>query len=230
MCGIVGGIAQRDVSAILLEGLRRLEYRGYDSAGMAILAAPGQLGRIRTLGKVERLAEDGPARPCPAHSASPTPAGPPMASPPSGTPTPTSVATAAPWSTTASSRTTRLLRREQEANGHVFTSETDTEVVVHAIYDQLTAGKSLLEAVRATVATLEGAYALGVIDTQDPDHLVAARQGSPLVIGLGFGENFIASDVFALLPVTQRFIFLEEGDMAEMTRDRYGSWTGTASR
>jgi glucosamine--fructose-6-phosphate aminotransferase (isomerizing) len=116
------------------------------------------------------------------------------------------------------------LRAAQTAGGHRFTSSTDTEVIVHAIYDELADGKDLLEAVRGTVSRLEGAYALGVIDTLDPERLVATRHGSPLVIGLGFGENFIASDVFALLPVTQRFIFLEDGDIAEITRDSVLIW------
>ena len=220
MCGIVGGIAQRDVSAILLEGLRRLEYRGYDSAGMAILAAPGQLGRIRALGKVQRLADAMDQYPLPgklgiAHTRWAT-----HGEPAERNAHPHVCRDRCALVHNGIIENHGLLRQAQEANGHVFTSETDTEVLVHAIYDQLTTGKSLLEGVRATVATLEGAYALGVIDTQDADHLVAARQGSPLVIGLGFGENFIASDVFALLPVTHRFLFLEEGDLAEISRNQ----------
>ncbi|EGV28013.1 Glucosamine--fructose-6-phosphate aminotransferase (isomerizing) [Thiorhodococcus drewsii AZ1] len=224
MCGIVGAIAQRPVTAILLEGLRRLEYRGYDSAGIAVLAAPGELKRIRTLGKVARLADEVSADPLLgtlgiAHTR---------------------------WATHGEPATHNAhphvshdrcaivhngivenheeLRREQIAVGHVFTSETDTEVVVHAIHDVLSGGCSLVDAVRGATARLRGAYALGVIDAQDPDHLVAARQGSPLVIGVGFGEHFIASDVFALLPVTNRFIFLEEGDIAELTLNRVRIW------
>ncbi|EGV18069.1 glutamine--fructose-6-phosphate transaminase (isomerizing) [Thiocapsa marina] len=224
MCGIVGAIAQRPVSAILLEGLRRLEYRGYDSAGIAVLEAPCRLNRARTLGKVARLAEAVAERPLPgtlgiAHTR---------------------------WATHGEPATRNAhphvcrdrclvvhngiienhedLRREQTAAGHRFTSETDTEVVVHAVFDQLEAGHPLLDAVRLATRRLRGAYALGVIDTQDPDHLVAARQGSPLVIGVGFGEHFIASDVFALLPVTHRFIFLEEGDIAELTRESVRIW------
>ncbi|MBP6583122.1 MAG: glutamine--fructose-6-phosphate transaminase (isomerizing) [Chromatiaceae bacterium] len=220
MCGIVGGIAQRDVSAILLEGLRRLEYRGYDSAGMAVLAAPGRLGRIRALGKVERLAEAMDQQPLPgklgiAHTRWAT-----HGEPAERNAHPHVCRDRCALVHNGIIENHGLLRQAQEASGHVFTSETDSEVIAHAIYDQLTSGKSLLEAVRATVAILEGAYALGIIDSQDADHLIAARQGSPLVIGLGFGENFIASDVFALLPVTQRFIFLEEGDLAEISRDK----------
>jgi glucosamine--fructose-6-phosphate aminotransferase (isomerizing) len=224
MCGIVGAIAQRPVSAILLEGLRRLEYRGYDSAGVAVLEAPCRINRARTLGKVARLAEAVAERPLPgtlgiAHTR---------------------------WATHGEPATRNAhphvcrdrclvvhngiienheaLRRTQTAAGHRFTSETDTEVVVHAVYDELEAGHPLIDAVRRATARLRGAYALGVIDAQDPEHLVAARQGSPLVIGVGFGEHFIASDVFALLPVTNRFIFLEEGDIAELTRDLVRIW------
>ncbi|WP_296702883.1 glutamine--fructose-6-phosphate transaminase (isomerizing) [Thiocapsa sp. UBA6158] len=224
MCGIVGAIAQRPVSAILLEGLRRLEYRGYDSAGIAVLEAPCRLNRARTLGKVARLAEAVAERPLPgtlgiAHTR---------------------------WATHGEPATRNAhphvcrdrclvvhngiienheeLRREQTAAGHRFTSETDTEVVVHAVFDQLEAGHTLLDAVRLATTRLRGAYALGVIDAQDPEHLVAARQGSPLVIGVGFGEHFIASDVFALLPVTHRFIFLEEGDIAELMRESVRIW------
>jgi glucosamine--fructose-6-phosphate aminotransferase (isomerizing) len=224
MCGIVGAIAQRPVSAILLEGLRRLEYRGYDSAGIAVLEDTCRLNRARTLGKVARLSEAVAERPLPgtlgiAHTR---------------------------WATHGEPATRNAhphvcrdrclvvhngiienhedLRREQIAAGHRFTSETDTEVIVHAVFDELQAGHPLIDAVRRATAQLRGAYALGVIDAQDPDHLVAAREGSPLVIGVGFGEHFIASDVFALLPVTNRFIFLEEGDIAELTRDSVRIW------
>jgi glutamine---fructose-6-phosphate transaminase (isomerizing) len=220
MCGIVGGIAQREVSAILLEGLRRLEYRGYDSAGMAVLAGPGQLGRIRALGKVQRLADAMDRQPLPgklgiAHTRWAT-----HGEPAERNAHPHVCRDRCVLVHNGIIENHGLLRQAQEANGHIFTSETDSEVIAHAIYDQLIQGRPLLASVQATIATLEGAYALGVIDTQDADHLVAARQGSPLVIGLGFGENFMASDVFALLPVTQRFIFLEEGDLAEIRRDQ----------
>ena len=220
MCGIVGGIAQRDVSAILVEGLRRLEYRGYDSAGMAVLAAPNQMGRIRTLGKVQRLAEELDRHPLPgnlgiAHTRWAT-----HGEPAERNAHPHVCRDRCALVHNGIIENHDVLRLAQEEHGHRFSSETDTEVIVHAIHDQLEAGRPLLEAVRATVATLEGAYALGVIDSRDPDLLVAAREGSPLVIGLGFGENFIASDVFALLPVTQRFIFLEEGDIAAIGRQQ----------
>jgi len=224
MCGIVGAIAQRPVAAILLEGLRRLEYRGYDSAGIAVLESPGKLNRARTLGKVARLAEEVAAHPLPgtlgiAHTRWAT----------HGEP---AVRNAHPHICrdrcalvhNGIIENHEALRREQRAAGHRFTSETDTEVVVHAVYDELAAGYPLLEAVRRAAARMTGAYALAVLDVQDPEHLVVARQGSPLVIGVGFGEHFVASDVFALLPVTHRFMFLEEGDLAEVTREGVRIW------
>jgi glucosamine--fructose-6-phosphate aminotransferase (isomerizing) len=230
MCGIVGGIAQREVSAILLEGLRRLEYRGYDSAGMATLAAPGDLRRLRTLGKVERLREQMDLTPLPgtlgvAHTRWAT-----HGEPAAHNAHPHVCRGRCVVVHNGIIENHETLRRAQLAAGHAFTSETDTEVVVHAVYDQLLAGAGLVEAVRRTARQLDGAYALGVIDTQDPDRLVAARFGSPLVIGLGFGENFIASDVCALLPVTQRFIFLEEGDLAELTREAVTIWDRHGNR
>ncbi|WP_295431792.1 glutamine--fructose-6-phosphate transaminase (isomerizing) [uncultured Thiodictyon sp.] len=224
MCGIVGAIAQRPVAAILLEGLRRLEYRGYDSAGIAVLESTGKLNRARTLGKVARLAEEVAAHPLPgtlgiAHTRWAT----------HGEP---AVRNAHPH--ICRDRCALVhngiienheeLRREQRAAGHHFTSETDTEVVVHAVYDELVGGHPLIEAVRRATARMTGAYALAVLDFQDPEHLVVARQGSPLVIGVGFGEHFVASDVFALLPVTHRFMFLEEGDIAEITRESVRIW------
>ncbi|MBK1695229.1 glutamine--fructose-6-phosphate transaminase (isomerizing) [Chromatium weissei] len=224
MCGIVGAIAQRPVAAILLEGLRRLEYRGYDSAGIAVLAAPEILNRARTLGKVARLTEAVVAQPLPgtlgiAHTRWAT-----HGAPATHNAHPHICRDRCAIVHNGIIENHEMLRREQAAAGHYFTSDTDTEVVVHALYDALTGGANLIDAVRQVTARLHGAYALGVIDTHDPDHLVAARQGSPLVIGIGFGEHFIASDVFALLPVTNRFIFLEEGDIAELTRDQVRIW------
>ncbi|WP_133512902.1 glutamine--fructose-6-phosphate transaminase (isomerizing) [Candidatus Thiosymbion oneisti] len=224
MCGIVGGISQREVAAIFLEGLRRLEYRGYDSAGMAVLAAPGELRRVRALGKVQRLAEDMTRDPLPgrlgiAHTRWAT-----HGEPSERNAHPHVCRDRCAVVHNGIIENHQALREEQAAAGHAFTSGTDTEVIVHALYDRLEAGQGLLEAVRDTIRLLEGAYALGVLDTRDPDRLVAARYGSPLVIGVGFGENFIASDVFALLAVTQRFIFLEDGDLAEITRDSVRIW------
>ncbi|MDA8389434.1 MAG: glutamine--fructose-6-phosphate transaminase (isomerizing) [Gammaproteobacteria bacterium] len=219
MCGIVGAVAQRDVVPILVEGLRRLEYRGYDSAGVAVIDGDARLARTRSVGKVRDLEArlDG-------HMA--------------GT---TGIAHTR-WATHGRPATENAhphicrnkvalvhngiienhdhLRRAQTALGFQFTSETDTEVIVHEIYRHLADSHDLLEAVRRALPALRGAYALGVITSEEPGRLVAARRGSPLVVGLGIGEHFIASDVAALLPVTQRFIFLEEGDVADITRDR----------
>jgi len=224
MCGIVGGVSQREVAAIFLEGLRRLEYRGYDSAGMAVLAAPGELRRIRRPGKVQRLADEIAGNPLPgrlgvAHTRWAT-----HGEPSERNAHPHVCRDRCAVVHNGIIENHQRLREEQTAVGHRFTSDTDTEVIVHALCDRLEAGRDLLEAVRETIRSLTGAYALGVIDTQDPDRLIAARYGSPLVVGLGFGENFIASDVFALLAVTQRFIFLEDGDLAEITRDVVRVW------
>jgi glucosamine--fructose-6-phosphate aminotransferase (isomerizing) len=218
MCGIVGAAAQRDVGAILLEGLRRLEYRGYDSAGMALLNGAQNLQRVRVLGKVQGLAD---------------------ALEQKFLPGPTGIAHTR-WAThgepserNAHPHVSRnqvavvhngiienheQLRAEQKAAGYEFTSETDTEVIANQVHHYLSDGVDLLEAVRRATADLEGAYALGVISADEPDRIIAARSGSPLVIGIGIGEHFIASDVFALLPVTQRFVFLEEGDFADVRR------------
>lgn len=218
MCGIVGGVAQRNVVPILIEGLKRLEYRGYDSAGLAVINN-GEIFRKRELGKVKGLELLVNADPIPgfigiAHTRWAT----------HGKP---SVANAHPHV----SRDTiavvhngiienhEQLRATQKQDGYEFTSETDTEVVVHQIHQALASANNLLDAVKATIKKLEGAYALGVMGTQEPDTLIACRKGSPLVIGVGFGEYFIASDVAALLPVTRRFIFLEDGDIAAITID-----------
>ncbi|MGQ9660469.1 MAG: glutamine--fructose-6-phosphate transaminase (isomerizing) [Thermochromatium sp.] len=224
MCGIVGAIAQRPVAAILLEGLRRLEYRGYDSAGLAVLDEQGRLNRIRTPGKVARLAEMVAANPLPgtlgvAHTRWAT-----HGEPATHNAHPHISQDRCALVHNGIIENHEQLRREQRTAGYVFTSETDTEVIVHAIHAELACGRPLVEAVRATIRRLHGTYALGVIDAADPEHLVAARRGSPLVIGVGFGEHFIASDICALLPVTNRFIFLEEGDLAELTRDQVRIW------
>jgi glucosamine--fructose-6-phosphate aminotransferase (isomerizing) len=227
MCGIIGGVSQRDVPEILLEGLRRLEYRGYDSAGMAVLTDQRQLKRIRTLGKVQQLAELMERDPLPgklgiAHTRWAT-----HGEPSERNAHPHICRDRCAIVHNGIIENHEQLREEQLARGHEFTSGTDSEVIVHAVYDRLERGEGLVDAVRETVRDLEGAYALGVLDARDPDRLVAARHGSPLVIGLGFGEGFIASDVFALLPVTQRFIFLEEGDIAEITRNGIRIWDRT---
>lgn len=216
MCGIVAGIAQRNVVPILLEGLKRLEYRGYDSAGLAVIHQ-GEIYRKRELGKVKGLEALIAADPIQgaigiAHTRWAT----------HGKP---STANAHPHISKDKVAVVHngiienhdQLRTVLQQNGYVFTSETDTEVIVHKIAEELKVADSLLDAVKSTVATLQGAYALGVMFSEQPDQLIACRKGSPLVIGIGIGEYFIASDVAALLPVTQRFIFLEDGDIAELT-------------
>jgi glucosamine--fructose-6-phosphate aminotransferase (isomerizing) len=219
MCGIVGAIAERDVLPILIEGLKRLEYRGYDSAGVALINGERCLGRVRSLGKVrelEKVLESVPAsgRIGIAHTRWAT-----HGKPSDNNAHPHVCRDAVAIVHNGIIENHEALRAEQLAAGHRFTSDTDTEVIVHAIHDRLEQGTDLLTAVREAIATLEGAYALGVISNNEPEHLIVARRGSPLVIGVGIGENFIASDVAALLPVTQRFIILEEGDIAEITRD-----------
>ncbi|MFT6957285.1 MAG: glucosamine--fructose-6-phosphate aminotransferase (isomerizing) [Halieaceae bacterium] len=217
MCGIVAATAQREVSEILLEGLRRLEYRGYDSAGMALVDNASRLQLHKQLGKVSALEAAqlvSPILGCAgiAHTRWAT----------HGEP---SVANAHPH--TSHDRLAlvhngiienhQLLRSELEAQGYNFSSVTDTEVVVHLLHRELAAGESLLRAMQLTVPRLEGAYALAAIDAENPTEVVAAREGSPLVIGVGIGENFVASDQMALRQVTDRFIYLDEGDVVSIT-------------
>lgn len=216
MCGIVGAIAQRDVAEILLEGLRRLEYRGYDSAGLAIISPSGDLQRTRRVGKVQALKDALAAQPLKgstgiAHTRWAT----------HGEPT---EANAHPHTSDYITvvhngiiENFEPIREQLIAKGYQFHSETDTEVIAHLVHDELTKGGDLIDAVKRTITQLRGAYGTVIMDSRHPDVLVAARSGSPLVIGLGMGENFIASDQLALLPVTRRFIFLEEGDIAEVT-------------
>lgn len=218
MCGIVGAVAQRDVTPILLEGLKRLEYRGYDSAGVAVLGNKNCLQRIRVMGKVKEL-EEALAREAlygltgVAHTRWAT----------HGKPSPSNAHPHVCRGEVALVHNGIIenheeLRARQGDAGYEFTSETDTEVVVNQVHHHMKRGQDLLGAVMDTVQELDGAYALGVIATSEPNRLIAARRGSPLVIGVGIGEHFIASDVFALLPVTQRFIFLEDGDVADISR------------
>ena len=229
MCGIIGAAAERDVVPILIEGLRRLEYRGYDSAGMALIDSSNNINRVRTVGKVSELAGAiknnlVAGRTGIAHTRWAT----------HGKP---SQANAHPHICRKSVAVVHngiienheILRKSQIENGHAFTSETDTEVIVHQIYDYQQQGKGLLEAVRLTTNDLHGAFALGVISSQEQHRIIAARRGSPLVIGVGIGEHFIASDVAALLPVTQRFIFLEDGDIADISRDSLTIYDGNGS-
>ena len=218
MCGIVGAVAERNVVEILLEGLKRLEYRGYDSAGVALLQNDGILTRIRRTGKVQELADavaEGEAL---------------------GT---TGIAHTR-WATHGGVTETNAhphfsnervavvhngiienyekLRNALKEKGYVFGSDTDTETIAHTVHEALKTGETLLSAVQSAVKEFHGAYGTVIMEKEDPSRVVVARSGSPLVIGLGLGENFIASDQMALLPVTRRFIFLEEGDVAEITR------------
>ncbi len=217
MCGIVGAVAQREVAPILLEGLKRLEYRGYDSAGIVVLNADGQLDRLRTLGKVTELYKAYAAHPISgstgiAHTRWATHGKP---SENNAHPHICGKRVAVVHNGIIENHDT--LRAAQKQQGFRFTSETDTEVIAHQVFHHLDQGEDLLRAVTRSCAQMKGAYALGVVSCDQPDRIIAARRGSPLVIGIGIGEYFIASDVAALLPVTQRFMFLEEGDVAELT-------------
>jgi glucosamine--fructose-6-phosphate aminotransferase (isomerizing) len=218
MCGIVGAVAQRDVIEILLEGLRRLEYRGYDSAGVAVLNSQKQLQRVRCLGKVKMLAD--------AVAREPIEGGTGIAHTRWATHGQPSERNAHPHISNDRIAVVHngiienyvKLRAQLQAQGFVFTSETDTEVIAHLVDFELGNSEDLLQAVQKSVAQLHGAYGMVILDKNDPERLVLARSGSPMVIGLGIGENFVASDPLALLPVTRRFIYLEEGDVAEITR------------
>ena len=224
MCGIVGAVAERNVTPILIEGLQRLEYRGYDSAGVALVQADGEVQRRREVGKVVNLSNNVDAEPLTgslgiAHTR---------------------------WATHGSVQQTNThphmsgndlalvhngiienyitLREELQSQGYVFASDTDSEVIVHLIHNCLGEG-GLLHAVRRAVKRLDGAYAIAVCWADEPDRIVAARSGCPLVVGKGIGENFLASDVLALKAVTDRFIFLEEGDLVDLRRDRIDIWS-----
>ncbi|MCH2556507.1 MAG: glutamine--fructose-6-phosphate transaminase (isomerizing) [Alcanivorax sp.] len=220
MCGIVGAIAHRNVTNILITGLKRLEYRGYDSAGVAVINGEG-LQRVRRQGKVAALEEAvheqrtagflGIAhtrwathgRPS-EENAHPHLSGDGLAVVHNGI-----------------IENFQELKDELEQDGYRFQSQTDTEVVAHLLHRTLgEAGGDLRRALQKAVKQLHGAYALGVVDQREPDRLVAVRSGSPLVVGLGIDENYIASDQLALLPVTNRFIFLDEGDLVELTTDQ----------
>lgn len=217
MCGIVGAVAQRDVAEILINGLHRLEYRGYDSAGLAVVNKQHELQRVRCLGKVKALDE--------AVAVKPLIGGTGIAHTRWATHGEPSEANAHPHVSgnfavvhNGIIENHEELRELLKSRGYVFTSQTDTEVIAHLVEWEMRSTDSLLNAVQNVVKQLSGAYGMVVMDRMHPEHLVAARSGSPLVIGLGIGENFLASDQLALLNVTRRFIFLEEGDIAEISR------------
>jgi glutamine---fructose-6-phosphate transaminase (isomerizing) len=218
MCGIVGAVAARDVVPILMEGLRRLEYRGYDSAGIAVTIDDG-VTRIRRLGKVKELQSALDKDPLSGHSG--------ISHTRWATHGVPSERNAHPHMSQSDVvvvhngiiENFEELRDELKTKDYNFESETDTEVVAHRVHQHLQQCGDLLQAVRKTVAELEGAYALAVMSSSDPNKIVIARAGGPVVIGLGDGENFVASDVAALLPVTRNFMFLEEGDLAVVERE-----------
>jgi glucosamine--fructose-6-phosphate aminotransferase (isomerizing) len=218
MCGIVGAIAERNVVDILLEGLKRLEYRGYDSAGVALLDREGNLSRTRRIGKVKELADALHVTPIKgitgiAHTRWATHGG-------------VTEANAHPHFSSERIAVVhngiienyQTLRAQLSECGYGFTSDTDTETIAHQVHYELDQCADLLKAVQLSVSKFHGAYGTVIMDKHDPERIIVARSGSPLVIGLGIGENFIASDQMALLPVTRRFMFLEEGDVAEITR------------
>lgn len=219
MCGIVGAVAERNIEKILIDGLKRLEYRGYDSAGLAVIDINKELQRIRSKGKVKELeyalsktsvrGSNGIA-----HTRWATHGAP-------------SEQNAHPLISTDEIAIVHNgiienhddLRQKLIKLGYHFTSETDTETVVHLLHHHYKQAGNLLTATQATVKELKGAYALGILSKREPDRLIAVRHGSPLVIGKGIGENFIASDPLALLPIIQQFIYLEDNDIADLSRD-----------
>ncbi|WP_411381757.1 glutamine--fructose-6-phosphate transaminase (isomerizing) [Pseudomonas sp. MPB26] len=223
MCGIVGAVAERNITPILLEGLKRLEYRGYDSAGVAVFSNAGKLERMRRPGKVSELEQALAGEPLVgrlgiAHTRWAT--------------------HGAPCERNAHPHFSgdlavvhngiienhEVLREQLKGLGYVFTSDTDTEVIAHLLNHKLKDHNDLTTALKATVKELHGAYGLAVVSASQPDRVVAARSGSPLVIGLGLGENFLASDQLALRQVTDRFMYLEEGDIADIRRESVAIW------
>ncbi|MGH8528597.1 MAG: glutamine--fructose-6-phosphate transaminase (isomerizing) [Nevskiales bacterium] len=217
MCGIVGAVAQRDVVPLLVDGLRRLEYRGYDSAGVAALKPGAKLERRRAIGKVQALADSIAAQPLSgglgiAHTRWAT----------HGVPSERNAHPHFSGEGVALVHNGIIenheeLRAELSSKGYRFESDTDTEVIAHLIHELLTQGMDLLASVQQAIARLHGAYAIAVITPREPERLITARMGCPVVLGHGVGENYVASDVQALLPVTRRFQFLEDGDVAEIT-------------
>ena len=221
MCGIVGAIAKRDIQSVLINGLKTLEYRGYDSAGIAVLESLNdQIQRLRIVGKVAKLTEVLEKEPMPgqtgiAHTRWAT----------HGQPNETNAHPHMTHDTIAVVHNGIIENHEQLRThlisaGYVFESETDTEVIGHLIHHHLQKTKDMLQAIQHTCDAMIGAFALGIICAHEPNHLYAARRGSPLVIGIGKGENFIASDQIALLKETQDFMYLEEGDIAQISHDK----------
>ncbi|MCC5882842.1 MAG: glutamine--fructose-6-phosphate transaminase (isomerizing), partial [Halomonas sp.] len=217
MCGIVGAVAERNVEGILLEGLRRLEYRGYDSAGMAVIDPSGELQRRRALGKVaalEAILDEAalPGRCGIAHTRWATHGKP---SEENAHPHQSGNRLAVVHNGIIENH--EPLRRELVAGGYDFTSQTDTEVVAHLVEREYRQGDGLLAAAQRVLADLEGAYALAVVHAAEPNVIIGARKGSPLVVGVGINEAFLGSDPLALLQVTDRFIYLQEGDIVRLS-------------
>ncbi|MFJ4393348.1 glutamine--fructose-6-phosphate transaminase (isomerizing) [Pseudomonas sp. NPDC089396] len=224
MCGIVGAVAERNITAILIEGLKRLEYRGYDSAGLAVYTQQGELQRLRRIGKVAELEAANAAEPLIgqlgiAHTRWAT-----HGAPTEGNAHPHFSGNEVAVVHNGIIENHEALREELKGLGYVFASQTDTEVIVHLIHHTLKTIPDLADALKAAIKRLHGAYGLALVSVKQPDRLVAARSGSPLVIGLGHGENFLASDQLALRQVTDRFMYLEEGDIAEIRRDQVKIW------
>ena len=221
MCGIVGGICKNNIVPVLVDGLKRLEYRGYDSAGVVVLSADNQLDRARAVGKVANLEHSIKNKKSPlkgtigiAHTRWAT-----HGEPSSSNAHPHICNHTVSVVHNGIIENFLDLKAEQETQGYDFTSDTDTEVIAHAIHKALKNSSTLLEATQKAIQTFEGAYGVGVISPKDPGHIIAARSGSPLVIGLSDKGNFIASDQMALLNITKKFIYLEEGDIADITLD-----------
>ncbi|MDQ2971385.1 MAG: glutamine--fructose-6-phosphate transaminase (isomerizing) [Rhodanobacteraceae bacterium] len=217
MCGIVAAVAQRDVAPILIEGLKALEYRGYDSAGIAVLDN-GAIHRVRAKGKVREMEQRYLADPLPGHTGIAHTRWATHGAPSEGNAHP-HVAGRVAVVHNGIIENFAELKKELIAHGRAFKSETDTEVIAHLIDAGIDAGLILRDAVIAAVRRLEGAYAIAALALHEPDRIVGARRGSPLIAGLGVGENFLGSDVQALIKVTAQVIYLEEGDVVEIDRD-----------
>jgi glutamine---fructose-6-phosphate transaminase (isomerizing) len=224
MCGIVGAVAERNITPILVEGLKRLEYRGYDSAGVAVFSQAGELQRRRRVGKVAELEQALAGEPLTGHLG--------IAHTRWATHGAPSERNAHPHFSAGELAVVHNgiienheeLRARLKGLGYEFTSDTDTETIVHLLHHKLQQLGDLTAALKAAIPELHGAYGLAVISAKQPDRILAARSGSPLVIGLGLGENFLASDQLALRQVTDRFVYLEEGDIAEIRRDGLQIW------
>ncbi|MET0378426.1 MAG: glutamine--fructose-6-phosphate transaminase (isomerizing), partial [Spongiibacteraceae bacterium] len=224
MCGIVGAAARREVAGILIEGLRRLEYRGYDSAGLAVIDESGHINKHKRVGKVAVVGEANAQEPLQGHTG--------ISHTRWATHGKPTEANAHPHLSNNKIAVVHNgiienheeLRAKLRGLGYEFLSQTDTETIVHLIHHEMRDGKSVLEALKVAIPQLHGAYGVAIINADDPERIVCARSGSPLVLGLGIGENFLASDQLALRQVTDRFVYLEEGDIAEITPDSYKIW------